>query len=145
MARLTNIGISSAEVARALKDDEVWAEAMLREWQSDCAPGDFFHIDALYRARWPDASGAVPMLTALKNARWVAFKCNYMGNPHHLRPLRAWWGATGAHPEPCWLLDCINFDAHGALTESFACHQFDTATFSLYDDRPEPPMTRRWK
>jgi hypothetical protein len=129
MARLTNIGISSAEVARALKDDEVWAEAVLREWRGDCA-------------RWPDASGAVPMLTALKNARWVAFKCNYMGNPHQLRPLRAWWGATGAHPEPCWLLDCIDFDEHGALTKSFACHQFDTATFSLYDDRP---MTRRWK
>ena len=142
MARLTNIGISSAEVARALKDDDVWAEAVIREWRSDCAPVDFPRIDALYRARWPDASGAVPMLTALKNARWVAFKCNYMGNPHHLRPLRAWWGATGAHPEPCWLLDCIDFDAPGALTKSFACHQFDTATFSLYDDSSTP---RRWK
>ena len=38
MARLTNIGISSAEVARALKEDDVWAEAVLREWRSDCAP-----------------------------------------------------------------------------------------------------------
>jgi len=66
MARLTNIGISSAEVARALKDDEIWAEAVIREWRSDCAPVDFPRIDALYRARWPDVSGAVPVLTALK-------------------------------------------------------------------------------
>ena len=129
MARLTNIGISSAEVARALKEDNIWAEAVLREWRSG-------------RTHWPDVSGAVPILIALKNARWAAFRCNYMGKPHQLRPLRAWWGATGAHPEPCWLLDCIDFDAPGALTRSFACHHFDTATFSLYDDSPTP---RRWK
>jgi hypothetical protein len=151
MARLTLMGISSSEVARALKEDDVWAEAVIREWRNDCSFADLPLITALYRSRWPDAAALItsvaaapkddtPILRALRDARWHAFQCVYANHAgivslRCLRPLRAWWGATALHPTPGWLLDCVDLNKPGAEMRSFACDGFKTGTLSLYDDR----------